>query len=153
MYSGADNFFFLAGCEIKASHVIYRKFKVNRHELQLLSCLSAFLQLKGKRATERRKFLDWLGLGFKTNKKCIMYLDWLVKKGCLCVVTYRNKTVGNSIGLSVYGGNVLELYYSEVEKFERAHADRKKMPGYKDLAFLSTEVPTGYSLRIAGRDN
>jgi hypothetical protein len=149
----ADEFFFMRGCEIKGAHVIFKKFKVNRHELQMLSCLSAYLQLKGRQATSRRNFLDWLGTSYHTTKKCEMYLDWLVKKGCLNVVTYKNKKIGHSLGLSVYGGNVLEAFYNEVERIELAHAGRKKMPGYKDLVFMSDSVPAGYSMNIAGRDN
>ncbi len=116
----AEQVFFANGIEIKAARGVYRRYGINRYELNLLCSLYCYLAVKGRRAVAYTALLDWLGISFTMKSKFRGYLHGLEEKGCVHKLNYntRLKQPGNSLGISVFGANVLKYYYQEVSRLE-----------------------------------
>jgi hypothetical protein len=151
-YSKADEFFFMVGAEKRAAARIWKRWRVNRFELNILAALSCYLQLQGKRIVSRKIFIHWLGLSYQLEHKANAYLYGLTKKGLCTRLAYR-RADGHSLALSPYGVHILEEFYKEVDAIDQATRDRKKMPGFRSLTIDNNLLPRGYILLDPGRDN
>lgn len=149
-----DQVFFMSGVELKASREVYRKFKVNRQELNLLCALTTVLSLKKRRAIAVSALFQWLGVGQGWQAKAQGYVFGLAAKGCVHRLDYnRNGKTGNSLAITDFGARVLELYFSQVEKIEREAP--AVYPTYKQNSVHSSKVLEAlpsYNLRQSGRD-
>lgn len=152
MHGKADQFFFMLAAEKKAAGRMWKRYKVNRFELNILCALSSYLQLKGKQITSKKIFTDWLGFSYRMEHKTNGYFFGLIRKGLITRLAYR-RTAGNSLALSPFGVRVLEEFYAEVEAIDQATRDRKKLPGFKSLPIDNNLLPRGYILLDAGRDS
>lgn len=151
-YSKADEFFFMVGAEKRAAARIWKRYRVNRFELNVLASLSCYLQVHGKRVVSRQILGQWLGLSYQLEHKVNSYLYGLTKKGLVKRLAYR-RIDGHSLALSGYGVHILTVFYAEVESIDQATRERKKMPGYKSLTIDNNLLPRGYILLDPGRDN
>lgn len=152
MYTKADDLFYMQGIEKRASKVIWKKYQINRYELNMLTSITAYLQLHGKQVISRKIFTDWLGLNYKLEKMCWNYLRGLISKGAVHRLTYRNRTgEGNSLCVSPFGCRVLDDYYAAVEGIAAMDSARLQRPGYHSLVVDSNNLPAGYTLAQAGR--
>lgn len=142
----ADQFFYMQAVERKAAAVVYKRFGINRYELNMLASLSAYLCLKDKRIISRKIFTDWLGLGYKEEKRCWVYLQHLVRKGVIHRLAYRRPD-GNSLAISEYGIRILDAFYQALSELEQRVPDRS----YTGLALDTGNLPDGYTLKQAGR--
>jgi hypothetical protein len=148
----AGNFFYLLGIEKIAAKVIYKRFKINRYELNMLASLSACLLVHNKKVMSSELFFDWIGSNRQFNKRAFGYLMGLLNHGCLHRMTYNNKPEGsgNSLAISQYGIQVLDRFFDEIERLE----NKDKPKGhYSDLIIHSDHLPKGYTLRQAGRND
>jgi hypothetical protein len=144
----ADDLFYYSGIEKKASKVVYHLYRVNRHELNMLASLAAYLQLHGKRIVGRKIFTDWLGLNYGLEKRCWAYIGGLIDKGCLHRLAFRRPD-GNSLAISQYGIRVLEAFYQAVAEQEKK--DKHRSGSFRDLPINTNSLPNGYILKQAGR--
>jgi hypothetical protein len=146
----ADDLFYISGIEKKASKVVYHRFRVNRHELNMLASLAAYLQLHGKQIIGRKVFTDWLGLNYGLEKRCWAYLSGLIDKGCLHRLAFRRPD-GNSLAISEYGIKVLDAFYQAIALQARIDKPRRPGVGFRDLPINLNALPDGYTLKQAGR--
>jgi hypothetical protein len=151
-YGKADNFFFMVGAEKRGATKIFRRYRINRFELNILCCLSCYLQIHGKRIVSRKILGNWLGLSMQLEYKVNNYIFGLVKKGAVKRLAYR-RIEGHSLALSPFGTHVLTEFYNEVESIDKIYKARKQMPGYQSLTVNNNLLPKGYILLDPGRDS
>jgi hypothetical protein len=156
MFADSDEFFFIAFLNRQAGRAIYKKFRVNSKELELLAGLSTYLVLSDKKACALTSYSSFNHSGVGLIKKQNGYLKGLINKGLLHVVGYKMQPGRyNSVALTSYGSKVLEAFYSEAEKIRAKHKDRFTKLGFKDIGFHASEVESAlpwYTLHSAGRD-
>jgi len=150
-YTREDDYFYMEAREIEAAKAIIRQYGVNRFELNMLCSLAAYLQFHNKRIVGRKLLTDWLGMSYRLEKKAWAYIEGLIKRGCVHHLTWRNQKpgTGNSLGISPFGGKVLRLYWSELDRINKRDRERKQKPSYETLIFQ--DPPEGYTTRQLGR--
>ena len=158
MQNRFDEFYFLSYAEQRAAMAVYRKFHINRFELNLLAALYAFLQIKGRRAVAINVLFDWLGYHRQQKYNSRGYLQGLRDKGCVHCLNYNRQPnqKGNSYCITPFGGRILEYFYSQVEAIDQANKGRKKNPGLSDKIIPSDRISDllpQYYLFSKGRDN
>lgn len=146
----ASEFFHLSGIEMKASKVIYFKYKITRRELNILVSLSAYLMLFDKKIIGRNDFSEWLGLNYKMERKVFYYVKCLIDKGAIHRLAYRRPD-GNCLTISGFGLNVLEAFDQVLKAIQKA--EKLKNPFYKNLSIDLENLPKGYTLMQRGRDS
>lgn len=149
-YTRADDFFYFQGIERRAAAVVWRRYQINKYELNLLAGISAFLTLHGRKIVSRDLFIDWLGGNYRFEKKCQMYIKYLVEKGAVHRLAYRRPD-GNCLALSPYGIKILEAFSNEIQAIEMRDKRGKSAVSYKDLGVNLEALPHGYTLMQAGR--
>jgi hypothetical protein len=150
-YSKQDDHFFMEAREIEAGKILYKRYSINRFELNMLCSLAAYLQVHNKKTVSRKLLTDWIGMAYKTEKRAWAYIQGLITKGAVHLLTWRNQKpgTGNSLGISPLGGKILSLYWSELERIEKRDRSRKQNPSYETHIF--EEPPEGYTTRQLGR--
>ncbi len=143
MYS-PDQFFYMQAVERRAASVIWKRYQVNKYELNLLASLSAYLCLKGKKIISRKIFTDWLGLGIKEERRCWMFINHMIRKGVIHRLAYR-RSDGNSLAISNYGIRILQDFYQALPQ------DDQHGGTFSNLGIDITTLPDGYILKQAGR--
>lgn len=151
-----EDYFYISAIEKRAAKVIYKRYTINRHELNMLCSLAGFLQLKGRKAVGKKMFTDWIGANYTLEKRLWAYIEGLILKGVFHRLSWRNKPdvkSGSSLAISIYGIRILEAYYEVLEDMERKDEGRKKKPGFRTLLVDVNALPLGYRVNVAGRDN
>ena len=146
----ASHFFYLLSIERQAAKRVYKKFGINRYELNALAGLAGCMLKLNRQVISREVFFDWLGGNSRFSAKVFGYIMGLINKGCLHRCTWRNRRVesGQTLAISSYGFRVLDFFYEEVEKIEV-----ETLPHYRSLEIHSDNLPKGYTLRQAGRND
>jgi hypothetical protein len=146
----ADQYFYFSAIEKQASKVVYKTFRINRHELNMLVGLSAYLQLLGRHIISAKSFTDFLGLNYSLEKRCWAYIRGLVDKGCLHRLSYRRPS-GNCLAISQYGVQVMTCFENAIADIEKQHPI--KSSSFKSMALDLDSLPQGYVLRQVGRSS
>lgn len=149
MYTRADDFFYMQAIERKAASKVWHLHGINRFELNMLASLSAYLRLQNKKIISRKIFTDWLGLGYKQEKKCWCYIGCLIRKGAIHRLAYRRPD-GNSLAISEYGIKILMTFDQALAEIEEKNV---KTRSFMDLGINLNTLPDGYILKQAGRDS
>lgn len=146
----ADDYFFYSAIEKQASKIVYKTFGINRHELNMLVGLSAYLLIIQRKIVSRDTFTGWLGVNYGLEKRCYAYLRGLIDKGCLHRLSYRRPD-GHCLAFSEYGVRVIECFENAIAQMER---QEKRVPGsYRNLPLDQNALPQGYVLRQVGRSS
>jgi hypothetical protein len=143
----AEDIFHYSGIEKRASKVVYRQFGINRHELNMLVGLCAFMGLKGKKIISRDLFTQWLGLNYGLQRRCYAYMRGLIDKGCLYRLAYRRPD-GNSLAISPYGIKILQAFDSALITIMK---EDKFKGSYQSTVFDPDNMPDGYKIMQHGR--
>lgn len=147
----ASEFFLMSGIEKQASKIVYRKFAINRHELNMLVGLSAYLMLFRKKIISRDGFTNWLGLNYGLEKRCFAYLKGLVDKGALHRLSY-NRPDGNCLAISGFGIEILKAFDQALNELESQNP-LLSSPSYRSVELDLNNLPKGYVIRQEGRQS
>jgi len=145
----ADQFFYLSGIEKRAGKQVYKKFGINRHELNMLVGISAFLRLYNRKIISRKLFTDWLDVNYGLEKRLWAYIQGLINKGALHRLAYRRPD-GNCLAISSYGMSILQAFDQALQAISKQ--DKILGTTYKDLTLDLDNIPQGYTLKQAGRN-
>lgn len=143
------DYFYLSGIERRAAKEVYIKFRINRFELNSLVGLSAYLRLFNKRIVSKQIYCNWLGTGYRAEKKIGFYLYGLEKKGALHRLAYR-RLDGQSLAISPYGVRILQAFEQALKEIEAQN--QVKGPDYTELALNLNSLPDGYIIKHIGRN-
>jgi hypothetical protein len=151
-YDVQDNFFFMVASERLAASRIYKLYKINRYEMNILASLACYLQLHGKVIASEQTFFKWLGLSYYATKDARSYVYGLRVKGLIKRLEWRSSKGGKCMALSGYGIHILTQFYEQVERIDQQNKDRKQRPGYRSLLIDNSNLPKGYTILEHGRD-
>lgn len=103
----------------RASSKVYYRFRINKKELWILSCLYGALLIKGGTPLiGRRLLLQQITGNGKSKALYDQYIHFAIKKGFISEWEYKPKPGSISLGITKLGFQALDYYAISLEKVE-----------------------------------
>ncbi len=115
------------GIARRAAFPIYRKYKVNRFELWMLSALCGYLQHRGLTIVSKLEFFKHLSGNYRDRKKQEGYFWGLLSKHLIGQYEYITQPGSQSIGLSNLGVSCIRDYQASVAAFVERYGNYKRI--------------------------
>lgn len=106
----------------RAAFPIYKRFKVNRFELWMLSALVGFLASREMSIASKAEFFGFL-TGNWNKSKLEGYYHGLLGKGLIGQYEYVTRPGSKSVGLSDFGVVVIRQYLASVDEIIAKHGN------------------------------